>query len=196
MVFGEERAFEPLTVNEALRDDDITLTKGFINFTGQVDPTGRSILFGDPSQQDPTAYEAKSMCRAFWYVLHAMLEDEETQKKGIVGIVWPHHVSLKQLDKKLMKLNTDSLRNCIPVRVSALHICHPPRIFSVIFPVLKFFMGEVIKKRIRVHSGSEEKVLKYLEEVGLTKDRVPSQLGGDVPIDMKKWIQERREAGL
>ncbi|CAJ1934370.1 unnamed protein product [Cylindrotheca closterium] len=196
VVFGEERAFEPLTVDKALRDDEVALAQGFMNFTGKVDPTGRSILFVDPSKQDPTAYEAKSMCRAFWYVLHSMLEDEETQKKGIVAVVWPHHVSLKQMDKKLMKLNTDSLRNCIPVRVSAFHICHPPRIFSVVFPILKFFMGEILKKRIRVHSGSKEKVLKILEEVGLTKDLVPSQLGGDVAIDAKKWIQERREAGL
>lgn len=196
MVFGEERAFEPLTVEGALRDDAFTLTKGFINFTGQVDPTGRSIIFGDPSQLDPGAYEAKSMCRAFWYVLHAVLAEEETQKKGLVTIIWPHNASLKKLDKKLMKLNSDSLRNCIPLRVSAMHICHPPKIFSIIFPIIKFFMGEVIKKRMRVHSGSQEKVLQYLEEVGITKDIAPAQLGGDVKIDMKQWIQERRDAGL
>lgn len=179
-----------------MKDDEFTLTKGFINFTGKTDPTGRSILFADPSKLDPKAYEAKSMCRAFWYVLHSLLENKETQKKGVIFLVWPHNASLKNVDKKLIKMNADSMKSCIPLRVSAIHMCHPPRIFSYVFPILKFFMGEIIKKRIRVHSGSTEKVLGYLEECGLTKDILPSELGGEVPIDMKKWIQERRDAGL
>ena len=57
-------------------------------------------------------------------------------------------------------------------------------------------MGEVIRKRIRVLSGSNEKVLQHLEAVGLSKDLVPIPIGGDAPVDMKQWIQERRDAGL
>jgi hypothetical protein len=194
-IFGPERAFQPLTLDSALKDDAFTLTKGFINYTGKVDPTGRSILFGDPAQMDPKAYEAKSMCRALWYVLHTALENEETQKKGLIVLMWPHHIKLSQFDKKLFKMNADSIRSCIPIRMTALHLCHPPKIFSIIFPIIKVFMGDIIKKRLRVHSGTEEAVLKKLEETGLTKDMLPAQVGGDVEIDMVKWIAERRAAG-
>jgi hypothetical protein len=109
--------------------------------------------------------------------------------------MWPHHIKLSQFDKKLFKMNADSIRSCIPIRMTALYLCHPPKIFSIIFPIIKVFMGDIIKKRLRVHSGTEEAVLKKLEETGLTKDMLPAQVGGDVEIDMVKWIAERRAAG-
>uniref|UniRef100_A0A7S1FTJ5 CRAL-TRIO domain-containing protein n=2 Tax=Corethron hystrix TaxID=216773 RepID=A0A7S1FTJ5_9STRA len=194
-VFGPEKAFLPLTVDGALRDDHFTLTKGFMNMTGKCDPSGRSILFGDPSKMDPGAYEAKSMCRALWYILHSLLENEETQKKGVVFLLWPHNFKPWQLDKKLLKMNSESVRACIPLRVSALHVCHPPKIFAIVFPILKMFMGEVLRKRFRLHSGNTEEVLKNLEKWGLTRDIVASPIGGDVEIDMHGWIAKRRAAG-
>lgn len=194
-MFGPEKAFLPLTVDGALKDDEVALTKGFVNYTGAVDPTGRSIMFGDPSKLDPKAYEAKSMCRTLWYVVHTVLENEETQKKGLVFMLWPHHVKLSQLDKKLLKLNSVSMRSCIPVRISAIHLCHPPKIFAIVFPIIKVFMGDIVKKRFRVHSGTQEAVLKDLEETSLTTDMIAVQLGGKVEVDMVKWIAERRAAG-
>eukprot|EP00980_Cylindrotheca_fusiformis_P009824 scaffold2164_cov106-Cylindrotheca_fusiformis.AAC.7 len=194
-LFGPDKAFLPLTLDKALKDDEIALTKGFFNYTGKVDPTGRSIMFGDPSNLDAKAYEAESMCRTLWYVVHTLLENEETQKKGIVIMIWPHHVKLSQFDKKLMKMNSVSMRKCLPVRISAVHVCQPPKIFSIIFPIVKLFMGDIVRKRFRVHFGTQEAVLRGLEETGLTKDMIASQLGGNVNIDMVQWIAERRAAG-
>lgn len=136
-VFGPEKAFLPLTLDGALKDDEVALTIGFMNYTGQFDPSGRAVPFADPSKQDKTKYTPKSMCRSLWYLLHTCLQNTDTQKKGVIVCIFPRNVRLGQLDRKLMKLNSDSLKACIPVRVSCLHICHPPKIFQMIFPIVK-----------------------------------------------------------
>ena len=40
-----------------------------------------------------------------------------------------------------------------------------------------------MSKRIRVHVGSEEKVLANLKQFGMDKDVLPSDIGGDVVLN-------------
>lgn len=40
-----------------------------------------------------------------------------------------------------------------------------------------------MSKRIRVHVGSEDKVLEYLKQYGLERNVLPSDIGGDVVLE-------------
>jgi CRAL/TRIO domain len=177
-----------------LKDDKVALGFGFIKLVPAKDPSGRSITYFDVSRQDKSKYERKSMTRAMWYVFHAALEDEETQKKGIVILVIPRDSKLSQFDRKLGQMNADSLKGCIPIRMSASHICHPPTFFNVIFPIIKLLMGERLRKRTLVHGGSEEKVLETMATFGLTKDRLPEEFGGDIGPFHQEWLASRHAA--
>jgi len=194
-IFGPDKAFKPLTLSEALAEDSIALNMGFINLTGTKDPQGRTIVFLDPSKQDKTKYSRESMARAMWYFLHAALEEEETQKHGVVFLIYPHKARFKQFDRQLAKMNMESLKEAIPVRMSALHICHPPGFINLLLPIMKLLMGERLRKRIKFHTGSTENVLNSLETYGLTKDVVPTDLGGNIAIDMEGWLEDRKAAG-
>ena len=165
---------------------------GFMRVVPARDPSGRSILHVDPSLQDGSKYERESMCRSLWYMLHAVLEDEETQKKGVIFTVYPHRAKLSQFDRALARMNMESIKGCIPVRMTGIHICHPPSFFQIIFPIFKIFMGERLRKRVRVHGGSESHVLDRLTGFGLTKDKLPSDLGGKLVLDHEGWLDERK----
>lgn len=191
-IFGPDRAFLPLTQAQALKDDDVALGFGFVKLVPAKDPSGRSITYFDVSKQDKTKYERKSMTRAMWYVFHAALEDIETQKKGIIILVIPRDSKLSQFDRKLGQLNADSLRGCIPIRMSAAHICHPPTFFSIIYPIIKILMGERLRKRTLVHGGSEAHVVQSMATFGLTKDRLPQEFGGDIGPFHDDWLASRR----
>lgn len=193
-IFGPDRAFLPLTQSEALKDDKVALGFGFVKLVPSKDPTGRSIAYFDVSKQDKNKYERKSMTRAMWYVFHAALEDEDTQKKGVIILVIPRDSKLSQFDRKLGQMNADSLKGCIPIRMSAAHICHPPTFFSLIYPIIKIFMGERLRKRTLVHGGSEEHVLDTMASFGLTKDILPKEFGGDVGPFHEDWLAARRTA--
>ena len=84
-MFGQDKAFLPMTLDGALKDDHISLGVGFARLVVPAkDPAGRSIIFADPSKLDSTKYDRESMVRATWYVMHAALESVDAQKMGVV----------------------------------------------------------------------------------------------------------------
>lgn len=180
----------------ALCDDLETLKIGFFHVTGTSDSLGRPILFGDPSKLDKTKYTRDSMARCLWYVLHALVETEEAQKYGVIVIIYPRHAHISQLDRQLMKINAESIKSCIPLRLAAVHACHPPVLMHIILDILRLFLGKRLRQRMRVHSGSDETVLQHLEGYGLTKDLIPTPLGGNVVVDPSGWVDTRLAAEL
>lgn len=199
-MFGEAKAFLPFTLGDSgpFQGDDSSLKIGFLRLTNQRDTAGRPIVFGDPSRlpADQSSYENESMCRALWYCMHALLEDETAQRKGSVIVMFPKNVRIAHFNRKLAKLNAESIKGCIPIRLSALHICHPPVVFDLIFPIIKVLMGAHLRKKIRVNSGSNEKVLnKFESQFGITSDKLPTEMGGTLVLDQEQWLKERLESG-
>lgn len=196
-VFGPEKAFLPLTLEGALKDDEVALSTGFISLVGdQKDSSGRSIFFGDPLKQNFDAYSTQSMIRAAWYILHAALENEGTQKKGLLVLADLKGASLSVIDHELIRVVALSAMGCIPIRISGLHGCYPPKVFWVILPILKVLLGERLSKRIKIHSGSNETVLANLAKYGLEANAHPTQIGGDLVVNMDEWLEKRRLQNL
>mmetsp|Transcript_15258 Transcript_15258/g.33114 ORF Transcript_15258/g.33114 Transcript_15258/m.33114 type:complete len:329 (-) Transcript_15258:90-1076(-) len=226
-LFGENRSFKPLHLggDGALssthsssdnsehdkpnsEDEDMVqytlkgLYLGFIRPTETHDAGGRVILFIDPSRlagyDKNNNDERLGVARALWYVLHNLIEgNDSVQKLGMIAVVYPHHFKKSLIDRKLMKMNMESISGCVPIRMGGFHICHPPWFFGkIIFPIMKMVMPERMRKRVRVHSGSEEKVLGNLKEFGLSQEVLPSEIGGDVILDTDLWIQEMKSRGL
>jgi CRAL/TRIO domain len=197
-IFGPTKAFQPLTLKDALRDDDTAVALGVFQLVpDRHDSMGRAILFVDPSKQDHSKYTRESMARAVWYFIHASLElDERVQKNGMIFLAWPHHARFPQLDRALAKIVLGSIQGALPVRLSAFHLCQPPSFFKLIFPITKLFLTDRTKKRLKVHVGSTSEVAAKLASFGLSKDDLPEQIGGTVKLDVEKWLKERRTSGL
>ena len=81
------------------------------------------------------------------------------------------------------------------VRLSGLHFCRPPLTLSTIFPVVKLMLTSRLRKRIRIHSGSDASVKKELDKYGLHASVIPTEIGGELVLDNKKWLTQRRSEG-
>eukprot|EP00547_Thalassionema_nitzschioides_P004367 CAMPEP_0194216944 /NCGR_PEP_ID=MMETSP0156-20130528/20050_1 /TAXON_ID=33649 /ORGANISM="Thalassionema nitzschioides, Strain L26-B" /LENGTH=288 /DNA_ID=CAMNT_0038945835 /DNA_START=51 /DNA_END=917 /DNA_ORIENTATION=- len=197
-IFGEDRAFKPLTLSGALKDDDVPFSLGVMTLLPSKDPSGRSIIVYDPSKLDKTKYDTpQSIVRTYWYVIHAALENRDCEKKGLIMIGDTQATKFRQFDRTVSKYLLASMQGAIPVRSSAFHLVKPPTFFHIIYGFLKVFMSERMRKRILLHSGSHEKTLKKLEEhYGLTADMLPTEIGGNLKVDHMGWLQQRREKGL
>ena len=195
-IFGPVSAFMPMTLHQACRHDRVALEQGVVRVVDEPEADKRTYVFFDPSKQDFSKYPRESMARAIWYFLHRVLvEDELVQKKGLFLVAFPHHARFAQFDKKLARQFIGSIQGCLPVRLSAFHLCHPPTFFRIIFPIVKMFMSERTKKRLNVHAGSFEDVLQRLEtKYGLTKADLPTEIGGERELDVKAWLAEREKA--
>lgn len=68
--------------------------------------------------------------------------------------------------------------------------------FTWAYVLLNYLHSQRLRKRVKVYSGSNEKVLQKLQVYGLSKDSVPSELGGNVVLDHKNWLYERKASSL
>lgn len=182
-----------MTQEEAFKDDAVALGTGFWQLVPAKDKHGRIIVWHDASQYDKMVHDRESMARSMWYAVHAALEDETTQKKGIVIIVYKKYAKFANFDRFLLKINCDSTFS-LPMRISAIHICHPPSFWQIVLPIYTLLLGET-RKLFRTHKGSDEDVLEQLAKVGLPKDSLPSELGGDILLDHTTWLADRKAAG-
>jgi CRAL/TRIO domain len=185
----------PLTLNEALRDDDIPLRRGSMQIIRRHGR--RDLLYFDPSKLDKTQYSRESACRALWYWFHALLEDEEVQKRGVIILNYNANFSNRNRDPPLTKLCFKTLQGTLPVRVSAIHGCHVPIVYSCIISILLVFMGERVRRRILAHNGTVEAVIQTLQNVyDIHADDIPIDMGGNLKLDVCGWLDERKAAGL
>jgi CRAL/TRIO domain len=199
--FGPVRAFQPLTL-ESMRDDMAALNVGFINIVErndivqnkQVDK--RTFLFVDPSKQDRTKYTRESMIRAIWYIAHKVLEDcDEVQKRGFVCLAYPKNTHFSQVDLPMYKELLSNARNCLPVRFSAVHICHPPPFFRIVWPIVSKLMSKRIRRSVQVHAGSHDEVLNTLRSIyGFEMEDIPVDLGGKCQAEKySSWLVEQKQ---
>lgn len=186
--------FRPITLDQ-LPDDALALSMGLCQLLPHKDPSGRRILFMDSSRQDKTLHTIKSQARAAAYMAMAALEDEETQQRGLVVVFWPARERWDQPNPEFIKLMGASLKGALPVRLSGAHVCQPPGFFRMLIPLVKLAMGERLRQRIRFHTGSCRDVQKTLEPYGLTRDILPTELGGNVVLDQDAWLEARRSIG-
>ena len=190
-LFGETKAFMRLTLDEALADDSVALSLGHIIPTGQNDTCGRAIIFMDYSREGKAEYSTLSLVRACWYAIHLALEDEETQKKGVVIIVKCVD-SLLQWDVKASKMLASHLQGAFPVRLACIHYPNPPSFIKIILKISRLILGKKLRNRMREHHGSQEEVLDSMSTYGIPKSAIRDVWGGEFSLNDQEWLEGQR----
>lgn len=196
--FGEKKAFKPLTLANIYDEDEpeVALRRGFLSICPTRHSSGRLVMFANPGKLDKKLYTREMLVRTCWYIMHACLEDEETQRKGVIGIIYPKTTKFSEIEKKIMWMCAVSVKGCIPIRLSAFHVCHCPTMFKIIFPFVKILLGPRLRKRLMLHYGSDKAVIKALKEYDLIPEQISADMGGDWVYDHPVWIEGRRALGL
>jgi CRAL/TRIO domain len=193
--FGPIYAFQPLTLTGALRDDTVPLELGAMHVIRRN--KARDILYFDPSKLDKTKYSRESARRAFWYFCHALLEDADVQKRGMIILNFNRHFSNSNRDPQFTKMCVSTIKGALPIRMSAIHGCHVPYMYSCAIALVMLFLGERLRKRILLHNGTNEHVLTVLEdEYRIAAQHIPTDMGGLLQLNVLAWLEERRADGL
>jgi CRAL/TRIO domain len=209
-IFGEERAFRPFTIDAIYEHhEQVPLELGAMqiiyrhkfsrNSTAvpSIKDDQRNLLWVDVAKLDPTKYTREAGIRAFWYFFHALLEDEHVQQRGLICLCFSAHYSLKNRDTTFSRMCLSSLQGCLPIRLSAFHGCHPPTLFRMAARFFLLFVGDRIRKRVMPHAGTTEHVVSTLEnKYHVSRDYIPAEMGGNLKMDIMKWMRERQAAGL
>lgn len=170
---------------------------GVFELLAKRHPTGRSIVVVRPNNHDANLYSMADMGRACWHVLHAALECEQTQKRGVVILFDLGGFSPSKFDRKLTQMIMKSIQGCMPIRISCIHICYPPAFIKFVVPFLMAFMHDKVKQRLKFHfAKNHEKLQGELSQYHLDATIMPASLGGDVHTDFQKWTETRKYQGV
>ena len=191
--FGPDRAFLPMTLAGAMKDEVVPM----INYPiwqclPVTDSAGRPILYAEPSRRDFTKYSPEQEIRAVMYMFETMLEDDDVRRKGCVALYNAQDVQQHQARRVLTKKLIEQINHIYPIRVRATHMCHPTKfMFYMFLPVVKMFMPKEVRVRLQLHYGDTDKVLRELDGFCLSRDRVPDSLGGDLHCSINQWVLDR-----
>jgi hypothetical protein len=193
-LFGE-KAFEPMTLEGALSNDEQVLNTGFFQCLRNDIPDKRAILIKDrPKLSTASVYDRESAIRVMWYMFHVASLNPFTQRNGAVLVYDAQQYGLEHFDRKLSRKMWQLLDQGTPFHLSAIHFCTAMSrsTYSIIIPAVLALMGKRNRLRMIHHGGPSH--VEELMASGLTKDCISCELGGDVTMEMyKSWIQKRRE---
>lgn len=191
-LFGPERCFLPLTLAGAMMDEVKPMVNRRIWQRMPVtDTAGRAILYMDPSRRKFAEYSVDQENKAFMYFIETIIEDADLRRRGVVVIYDGRNLQRKHYSSKVKRFAT-LMDDIFPIHLRAGHCCYPSKVFYyIIHPVVKNFMSKDMRLRMKLHYGSTAEVLTDLEGYSLPKDRLPKDIGGDIVLDMNKWVVER-----
>mmetsp|Transcript_9018 Transcript_9018/g.13872 ORF Transcript_9018/g.13872 Transcript_9018/m.13872 type:complete len:341 (-) Transcript_9018:274-1296(-) len=202
-IFGEEKAFLPMTLTGAYADDEevLNMMADFPLFRTFLpdDEHGRTVIYGRTSHQS-TEYNnihRDVKLRYVWFNAQMAAKRKSSICRGVVCIFHQSRnfrISLfdRIKEKKLMKI----WLGVMPMKVRAIHYCCVQgSVQDMMLPVVKAFMTRDIRQRFICHplQTSPKLIHRSLEEIlpyGFTAGGIPSSLGGTFEVNYN-WIQDQ-----
>ena len=89
--------------------------------------------------------------KALIYIVLAAAEDEETQKRGLIGMLY--FTDALPLIQKLYEHSGPRLFDWLPIKLVGVHVCHDDPRFRILHAVWLLMMGKERRVRVRIHEG-------------------------------------------
>lgn len=135
---------------------------------------------------------ARIQLRAFWYLCSVASEDIDTQKRGMVfilyslGTTFASRTQIHSLGRVLQVL---------PVRAASFHACCDDAVTIAAATIASLLIGVNNTMRVRCHSGSDLEVQYNLMTFGIPTNLLPVSKTGEVSVNQHlKFLEERRHA--
>ena len=157
------------------------------------DSMGRTVLYHHQSRLD--SIDLVTALRYTFYFATVALEDDLSQRHGFVLLGDTNDIRQENFNRKKTKVLVELLRDCLPVRIRAVHICFPAikSVGKLFLPTKLWLFGKEIRRRTLTHSGCAGELIIDLQEFGMTKEGIPVDFGGAYGAqDFEQWLEERR----
>mmetsp|Transcript_47101 Transcript_47101/g.114969 ORF Transcript_47101/g.114969 Transcript_47101/m.114969 type:complete len:746 (-) Transcript_47101:413-2650(-) len=151
------------------------------------DQSGRaiSISLGALSEHRTDPLDIRALIQAFWKLSEVLMEDEMTQKKGVVFINYTTGAILNVSGAETMACLR--LHYALPGRVVSMHACVNDAPAKAFFLLSTMLLGDHMSTRYRCHLGSHMEVQYALNTFGIPQRLLPISTTGD--IDVKEHQQ-------
>ena len=130
--------------------------------------------------------------RVIWYVLNAITEDEETQRKGIVGVKSNFGEFARCEPFSLLKY-VDRVLSGIPKKIVVMHYLYDNPSHKAFVQGAQLFLPRSLRTRFRRHFGDHENLIFELQTYGIPTEHHPILPDGSLSLEYhKEWLKNRR----
>lgn len=163
-----------------------------------------NITFSLPFFRFLSAYVFWLKIRVTLYMHWALGVDEESQRKGIVGIIcWPSITEAVSPDKFAIVYSPRELPQhinlstrmfeCLPVRMAVVHVCLPDKpIYHMMRSGIALSMRG-LSSRLKFHCGDSVEIQYHLHGYGIPVDQIPITDTGNIKTkNLLQWIRVRK----
>ncbi|GBM43323.1 Alpha-tocopherol transfer protein-like [Araneus ventricosus] len=147
-----------------------------IGFLEKRNTDATAIYFAKIGQWNPKELSFEQILRFGLICNEKAVDSEVTQVCGITSIAdmkdlsWSH---LMYLPLATLKCFVSAVQDCLPVRHKAIHIVNNPRIFALVFALLKPLIHKKMRDRIHFHGDNMSSLHEHV-----SPDVLPREYGG------------------
>ena len=191
--FGEHRCFEPMTLAGAMKDEVINMAKsGFYQLMPNTDAAGRAIIYARICKRDYSRYSVRQEFMWLTYLIEIVVQHTNLRSRGYVCLFDTSHGAGAHYNRKSTQYMCRALDDIFPIRRCSIHVCNAsPLVNYVLFPVVQRLTPKKIRLRTRLHRGSGADLLRSLAQFNLPRDRLASDMGGSVVMDINQFLIDR-----
>jgi len=191
-LFGIEVLKRPLrTTDFKGKEEKSCLRGGLVQLLPYRDRSGRRVMV---ILSDLMSHNHSMRVKLFLYLLTVAAECEETQKKGVLFVMWPgKNTNIRVPSAEEREICSKSF-SAFPLRVVGFHFCWPDTSFFHF--VRSFFilvMGPNIRARVHFHSGERQELSYKLMGFGIPVQLLPTTESGVIKTkNHGQWSKTRQ----
>lgn len=131
-------------------------------------------------------------------MLEVISQNNTDPSGGFITIMWDGNTSIADFDLKVFEQSTRlDCSHCLPAKSINRHLCALSLfVRKVMKPVVFAVMTKEVRARTLDHHATDGNYVEILSEFGITKEMLPTEMGGSVRLDQQAWISERRSIEL
>ena len=191
--FGEDACFLPMTLAGAVNGEVLNMANSRVfQLLPNTDAAGRAIIYFCFANRDWSKFSLRQEMKTLAYLIEVIIQNSRVRSRGYVIIVDGKNATRKHYSRKWSRVMQVALDVAFPIRPRSIHVVNgSPIINYIIYPVVQRLMPSNIRLRAKLHRGSQEEVLRRLAEFNLPRERVPSDVGGSVVLDINQFLIDR-----
>ena len=191
--FGKDKCFDPMTLMGAMRDEITNMAmSGLYQLMPNTDASGRAIIYCRLRKRDLLRYSVRQEFMWLTYLLEVVVQQNSLRNKGFVLLIDASNGTRKNYSSQVLQCLHRTIEVAFPTIMRSIHVCNAsPLVNYVIFPVAMRVLSKNARLRTRLHRDSGDNLLRSLVTFHLPPDRLPSDMGGSVVLDINQFLIDR-----
>jgi len=145
------------------------------------DRLGAQIVYFSPRYHQPHESTPYDVFRMVYYLIDHLVEDITTQRFGFTIIVDLRGAGWRNFESKLPQVFVKNMQNRFPGRLHTILILNPPKLFKVMYSMVKPFVPD--KYLCKISVVDSQQVLQFVEPNNLLQEH-----GGTMAFDQASFI--------